>query len=246
MESRDNDGTHVVIVNTQVFQVNHTERGDMTLATVPRYDGDRSSKRSGSAVVIGAGMAGLVTARILADWFERVTVLDRDPLIDEAVARRGVPQGKHPHALLKAGRETLEDLFPGYGEDVVSAGGVVLDFSRDVNFYSEGAFVAHGATHIETVSASRPLFELVARRHVSAVDGVSLRPNCQFVEYLCDDMATVVDGVVVREGGEREELHADLVVDATGRTSRTPEWLENHGYAPPSLDEVHIGVTYST
>ncbi len=218
----------------------------MTLATVPRYDGAKPTDRSGTAVVIGAGMAGLVTARVLTDWFEEVRVIDRDSFPDEPVARRGVPQGRQPHALMEAGRATLEDLFPGFSEDVVSAGGTVLDFSTDVNFYSEGDFLAHGPNRMETISASRPLFEQVARRHVSELDRVRVRPNCRFTEYLHDDAVTTVEGIAVRDGTERTALHADLVVDATGRTSRTPNWLVSHGYTSPPLDTVRIDVTYST
>lgn len=191
-------------------------------------------------------MAGLLAARILADRFTDVTIIERDKLPTEPVVRRGVPQGAHPHALLEAGRATLEDLFPGYGDDLVSAGGVVVDFASDVNFYSEGGFLAHGLTPMETCSATRPLIEQIARQRVSDLDGVHIRSDCQVIDYLIDDTATAVEGAVIREDDEREEIAADLVVDATGRTSRTPTWLENHGYTPPEVEEVHIDVAYST
>jgi len=218
----------------------------VTLATVPRYDSDRITERGGRAVVVGAGMAGLLAARVLADKFAAVTVVDRDSLEDEATPRRGVPQGNHPHALLEAGRATLADLFPGYGEEVLSAGGLVLDFASDANFYLEGDFLADGSRRIETYSATRPLFEQVARRHVAALDGVRLRPNCRVTGYLTDDTGESVEGVAVREEGRRTELPANLVVDATGRASRTPRWLADHGYEPPATDEVTIDLAYST
>jgi NADPH-dependent 2,4-dienoyl-CoA reductase/sulfur reductase-like enzyme len=47
---------------------------------------------TGDAVVIGAGMAGLAAARVLADRFARVTVVDRDHLPPGPDIRRGVPQ----------------------------------------------------------------------------------------------------------------------------------------------------------
>ncbi|UPV76896.1 FAD-dependent monooxygenase (plasmid) [Halorussus limi] len=218
----------------------------MTLATVSRYNSNQLGEKSGNAVVIGASMAGLLAARILADRFLEVTVIERDRLASEPVVRRGVPQGAHPHALLEAGRATLEDLFPGYGEDLVSAGGVVVDFASDVRFYSEGDFLARGSTPMKTYSATRPLIEQVVRQHVSELDGVHIRSGCQVTDYFLDDTATVVEGVVVRDGSDRTNVTADLVVDATGRTSRTPTWLENHGYTPPELDEVRIDVAYST
>ncbi|QLG27706.1 FAD-dependent monooxygenase [Halorarum halophilum] len=218
----------------------------MTLATVPRYDRDLLSRRSGHAVVVGASVAGLLAARVLADRFETVTVVDRDSLEGDPVARRGVPQGRHPHALLRAGSATLADLFPGYTEELLSAGGLLIDFAGDVRFYAEGGFLAHGPTRMETCSATRPLIEQVARRRVSELDGVRVRPRCQFTGYLLDEAGTTVEGVAIRAESGYEEIGADLVVDATGRTSRTPAWLAEHGYAPPELDEVRIDLAYST
>jgi glycine/D-amino acid oxidase-like deaminating enzyme len=48
-------------------------------------------------------MAGLLTARVLSESFRQVTVIERDVLPDEASGRRGVPQGRHLHALLSRG-----------------------------------------------------------------------------------------------------------------------------------------------
>lgn len=219
----------------------------MTLATVPRYDSDRISEPGGHAVVVGAGMAGLLSARTLADGFDEVTVVDCDPLPDEPVSRRGVPQSHHLHVLLEAGHATLEDLFPGYGEDLLADGGLVIDGARDVNFYDGGGFLADGPRRIPLYCATRPLYEQLVRHRVAGHDGVHLRPSCRTIDYLTDDAATTVEGVVVeREGSTPEELVADLVVDATGRTSRTPVWLDAHGYASPPVDEVRIDLAYST
>ncbi len=219
----------------------------MTLATVPRYDRNQFSERNGRAVVIGASVSGLLSARVLADEFEEVTVLDRDPLPDEPIARRGVPQARHIHVLLTAGHATLEDLFPGYGEELLSAGGLMVDGAREIKFYSEGDFLADGPRRIPLYCATRPLYEQVVRRRVAGLDGVELRPNCQFVEYLTDGDATTVRGVVVRnEASESEVIEGDLIVDATGRTSRTSTWLDEHGYLPPAVDEVSVDVAYGT
>jgi 2-polyprenyl-6-methoxyphenol hydroxylase-like FAD-dependent oxidoreductase len=218
----------------------------MTLATIPRYDRSRVAEFGDRVVVVGASIAGLFTARVLADAFAEVTVIDRDQLPAEPEARRGVPQDRHPHALLEAGRATAKDLFPGCEEDILSAGGVITDFAADVNFYSEDAFLASGSTSLETLSVTRPVFEHIVREHVSAVDNVHLRQGCHCVEVLLDEAGTTVDGVTVRQDGTQTELLADLVVDATGRASRIPAWLERHGYRAPPVDEVRIDTAYST
>ncbi len=217
----------------------------MTLSTVPRYDPDQPSQASGHAVVLGASMAGLLSARVLSDWFESVTVVDRDSLPNDPVPRDGVPQGRHVHVLQEAGRATIEDLFPGFGERLLSAGGLLIT-DHEIGTYAEGGFLANSSRRQSGYSATRPLYELLVRREVAALDGVSIRPDCQFVDYLVGDGATRVNGVVVKNSDTEEELDADLVVDATGRTSRTPKLLAEYGYRSPPVDEVHVDMLYST
>ena len=114
----------------------------MTLATVDRYEPDRTSTLGDRAVVIGGSMAGLCAARVLADTFAEVVVLERDRLPTEPVGRTGAPQTSHPHALLEAGRATLEDLFPGFGEDLLTDGGLLIDSGTDMEYYDQGGLVA--------------------------------------------------------------------------------------------------------
>ena len=95
----------------------------MTLATVPRYDREAVPVVGDHAVVVGGSMAGLFAARVLADGFETVTIIEKDTLPDQPTARRGVPQGSHAHAMQEAGRATLEDLFPGTARTSLRPGG---------------------------------------------------------------------------------------------------------------------------
>lgn len=216
----------------------------MTLATVPSYDADRVSVDSELAVVVGGSVAGLLAARVLADGFQEVVVLDRDPLPTEPEPRRGVPQGHQIHLLHEAGRATMADLFPGYGEEVVAAGGLELDYGTDFDFYSGGDYIADTSTRLPVYVATRPLYEGVIRRFVSDHDKVTFRTECQCTDYLLDDSGTAVEGVAVRDGETQSELRADLVVDATGRTSSTPSWLAANGYQRPPTDEVQIDMAY--
>ena len=219
----------------------------MTLATIPRYDREAVGQRGDHALVVGASMAGLLAARVLADAYEGVTVVERDALPGGPTPRRGVPQGRHVHALLESGRATMEDLLPGFGEDLLSAGGLMIDGGSDFRFYDEGGYFADTGERLEVYAGSRPLIEHVVRRRLESHEAVQIRDECQFTGYLVGGDGESVDGIGVREadGGEMA-LHADLVVDATGRTSRTPNWLEEHGYEPPRVDEVRIDVTYSS
>ncbi len=217
----------------------------MTLDSVPRYAGDDVPKAGDHAVVVGAGVAGLLATRVLSDAFDRVTLVERDPLSDAVAPRRGTQQATHVHILLEAGRVTLEALFPGYGDEITAAGGLVVDAGTDVQYYQDGGFFASGADRHPMLCASRPLFESVLRRRVGALDGVRIRAPCHVSDFRFD-AAGDVTGVAVRAEEVADEIEADLVVDATGRTSRTPDRLERAGFQAPPVDEVEVDLAYST
>jgi 2-polyprenyl-6-methoxyphenol hydroxylase-like FAD-dependent oxidoreductase len=219
----------------------------MVLSRVGRYGPDRVPVVGDRAAVVGGSVAGLCAARVLSDAFGSVVVLERDELPDEPVARDGAPQTGHPHALLEAGRATLEDLFPGFGDALLSEGGLLIDALSDVRWYDQGGFLADGRGRSPMYTASRPLIEQVIRRQVRSLGNVRVRDGCRVRGYLQGAGGDRVAGVAFRdEDGEQRRLEADLVVDATGRTSRTPAWLETHGYDPPPVDEVRVDVDYST
>jgi len=79
-------------------------------------------------------MSGLLTARVLTEAFDQVTVVDRDELPREITARRGVPQGRHAHGLLARGGEALEELFPSLTHELIQHGAAVGDMQRDVRW----------------------------------------------------------------------------------------------------------------
>jgi 2-polyprenyl-6-methoxyphenol hydroxylase-like FAD-dependent oxidoreductase len=192
-------------------------------------------------------MAGVLAARVLTDGYDRAGVLDRDSMPDEPAARRGVPQANHVHVMLEPARVILNDLFSGYQEALCADGGVVLDAGSDLQYYDQGDALADTDSELPMPCASRPLFESAARRHAFETSGLQIRSECHFLDYLTDDAGTAITGVQFRnEDGETETLDADLVVDATGRTSRTHRWLADRGYPTPSVDHVTVDLAYST
>ncbi len=191
-------------------------------------------------------MAGLAAARVASDAFDEVTVIERDTLPDGPETRNGAPQTSHPHVLLEAGRTTLEDFFPGFSEDVVRNGGLMVDAATEMNYYENGGFFADGPNRLPMLCASRALFEHVTRERVRELADVELRDGCGFVDYLFESGVGVTGARYRDEDGEVATLPADLVIDATGRTSRTPRWLEENGFRTPDVDEVAVDVTYST
>ncbi|MFC5280001.1 FAD-dependent oxidoreductase [Halorubrum rubrum] len=220
----------------------------MVLDDVRRYDPEAVSTLGDRAVVLGGSVAGLCAARVLADAFDEVVVLERDPIPETPRPRDGAPQTSHPHAMLEAGRATIEDLLPGFGERLLSAGGLLIDAAREMRYYDGGDFLAEPPERLPMYCASRPLFEHAIREGIARLPSVTQRGNRHFSAYETDAASDhAVTGVEFRdERGDPTTLPADLVVDATGRTSRTPSWLEEHGYEPPQTESVEVDVTYST
>jgi 2-polyprenyl-6-methoxyphenol hydroxylase-like FAD-dependent oxidoreductase len=209
---------------------------------VSRQVGDR-------AVVLGASMAGLLAARVLAEAYAQVTVIDRDQLPEGSAQRRGVPQGHHLHALLARGQQALEELFPGLTAELVAQGVPAGDMLASARVYLSGYRLRQARTGLVLLCASRPVLEGHVRARVRALPNVAVLESCDIMGLAATPDGRRVTGVRVqrREGGSAEEvLGADLVVDATGRGSRTPVWLEALGYGRPATDQVRIRLGYAT
>ncbi|MQY27375.1 NAD(P)/FAD-dependent oxidoreductase [Nocardia aurantia] len=192
------------------------------------------------AVVLGAGVAGLLAARVLSERFSRVTILERDTL-DGAEPRRGVPQARHIHGLLDRGRTDIEQLIPTFTADMAGRGATISEVLVGTRWYAGGLRVAPTPTGLTSVLATRPLLESVLREHVLARPGVRLRERTVARGPVGD--ARRVTAVDV--DGENRTVTADLVVDATGRASRATEWLLDLGVRPPHEErrEVDLGYT---
>lgn len=201
------------------------------------------------AVVIGAGVGGLVAARVLGDFYDRVTILERDALPSEPIPRRCVPQGSHAHALLARGAQAFDTLLPGFTDQLVDRGAPAGDVSREFRWVLGGHRFAQGTSGVRGVAASRPLIEWLMRERVCALPNVTIAERCSAVDFTGDRARRRVSGVTVRGRGAGiggEQIAADLVVDSSGRSSRTQPWLEPFGCPPPTDDRLTIELTYAT
>jgi 2-polyprenyl-6-methoxyphenol hydroxylase-like FAD-dependent oxidoreductase len=205
------------------------------------------------AVVLGASMGGLLAARALADFYETVTVVERDVLPDDAVNRRGVPQGRHVHALLGRGSQVLAELFPGFLDDLVAAGVPVLDYTdlSKVFFSAAGHQMVRSGAFRDIPPAyipSRPLLECLVRQRVRERANITLLEDYDVVDLTSTTARDRVTGARVRsrDGGRERVLRADLVADATGRGARTPALLDALGYGRPTEEQVGVRVVYSS
>jgi 2-polyprenyl-6-methoxyphenol hydroxylase-like FAD-dependent oxidoreductase len=207
------------------------------------------------AVVLGASMGGLLTARVLADFYRTVTVVERDVLPDTPTNRQGVPQGRHGHILLRRGSQILEVLFAGILDELVASGAPVwndgdtskVDLSfRGHHLVRAGCFEDLPSTTL--YSPSRPLLEFHVRQRVLTIPNVVMLEGHDIVDLTATPGRDHITGVRIagHHGGTDEHVEADLVVDAMGRGSRMPAFLERLGYDRPAEDELAIGLTYST
>ena len=201
------------------------------------------------AVVLGASLAGLLAARVLADAYGQVTVIDRDELPELAMHRRGVPQGRHVHALAARGQQALEELFCGLTAELVAHGVPAGDMLADARLYFSGHRLRQAPTGLGLLCASRPVLEGHARARVRALPNVAFLDRCDVVGLAATPDGRRVTGArLLRRADSSAEqvLDADLVVDATGRGSRTPLWLQGLGYPRPETEQVRIGLGYAT
>ncbi|WP_280442771.1 FAD-dependent oxidoreductase [Nocardia brasiliensis] len=178
------------------------------------------------AIVVGAGIAGLLAARVLRDNFDRVTIVERDRLPAEPVPRPGVPQGRQANALMAKGRAVIEELCPGFTARLTDAGTQTLDTCRDVRLCLDTGLAPVTQPGPPLQPSSRPLLETTLRSLVTAAANVAVVDG-QTVTGLSTDGAPLrVTGVRLRSG---DRLAADLVVDASGRSSHLRDWLTEQG-----------------
>ncbi|KRB68917.1 hypothetical protein ASE03_28895 [Kitasatospora sp. Root187] len=206
-----------------------------------------SSGPGGHAVVAGAGIGGLLAARVLSETYERVTLVDRDTLPQGGVPRRGVPQSHHAHGVLSRGFEVMEELFPGLGKDLVGQGALVRDAQADVRWFNDGHELSGGDSALPCLMVSRPALESYLRSRVAALPGVEIQDRCEVLEPVADAAGTRITGVrLLRVNAEPQTVPADLFVDSTGRSNRGVAWLRGLGYEPPEEERVDSKVVYVT
>jgi len=201
------------------------------------------------AVVIGASIAGLLAARVLSAHFDRVTVLEKDALPGPDAARKSVPQGNHIHVIWSGGAGAIERLLPGLWDEMRARGAVSFDNSRDMCWFHRGVWKLRTTTGLVMHSQSRPLLEHRIRERVLALGNVRLVSEATVLGPLATDDGRRIGGVRMRMGGDdapSQDIAAELVVDASGRGSRTPSWLEGMGFEAPRESRVDIDLKYAS
>jgi 2-polyprenyl-6-methoxyphenol hydroxylase-like FAD-dependent oxidoreductase len=202
------------------------------------------------AIVIGASIAGMLAARVLSDHFERVTLLDRDALPDSPEPRKGAPQTAHVHVLLRRGWLIMRQLFPQLDADLTQAGALTINWTRDLVTFTPAGWNPRFDSDFTTRTVSRGLLEQLTRRRVVAIKNIAIEPRCEALELVSTADRSAVTGLKVRYRDRVEHdivaLSADLIVDASGRSSHGLEWIDTLGYAGPEETVINAHVGYAT
>ena len=205
------------------------------------------AERNSSAVVLGASMSGLLAARALSGHFAHVTIVERDVLPDARHVRKGVPQGAHAHGLLAGGYRILEAYFPDLMAELEALGARRGDIVGDFLWFQYGRWKLRHESGLGGIVVSRPCLEGAVRRRVRELPNVSLLDGTPAVKPVFDPAAGRVTGLTVRPRDAAETtLRADLVVDASGRGSQSPRWLDEWGFGRPAVMQVKVDVGYAT
>ncbi len=216
----------------------------------------RAKRQVGSdgqhAVVLGGSLAGLLAARVLADHFERVTLIERDAYPQTAQTRRGVPQANHVHGLLVRGRQVLEEFFPGLQDEMIAAGAPVADMAKEIAWFTPAGWGVRFPSDLQVLAFTRPLLDLYVRRHLARNPKVEIMDDTNVLRLLPGSSPNQLAGVLVcprnsdTDRRVAKELRADVVVDATGRASRTPRWLGDLGYSTPEETVIDAFLGYAS
>lgn len=214
----------------------------------------RAKRGRTHAIVIGGGIAGLLAARVLVKHFEQVTLIERDHYPDAPVFRAGVPQGRHIHVMLLRGQRALEELFPGFTAKLLAQGAIERTYGAEgdgASLYYYGERCPQIPPVLQGWNCSRPLLEWQIRQELVAYPNLQIQEGQEVVHLLPEKMGYGVRGVQLRTRAhtptpEAQELYADLVVDASGSSSRIATWFEELGEPLPRERTIHTWVHYAT
>jgi 2-polyprenyl-6-methoxyphenol hydroxylase-like FAD-dependent oxidoreductase len=199
-------------------------------------------------IVIGASIGGLLTARMLRNHFEKITILEKDTVNDFPESRKGQPHTKHLHGLLPAGLNVMLQYFPTLMYELKQAGAMIIDFAESMQWFTHGGYRKSFNMGMPAVFSSRPLLEQVIRKNVLNTPGIELRDNITVKKLITTEDTTTVVGVETELKDEKQSsfLYSDLIIDVSGRGAKTFQWLKEMEYDVPPVSEVKINIGYAT
>jgi 2-polyprenyl-6-methoxyphenol hydroxylase-like FAD-dependent oxidoreductase len=228
---------------------------ELTLLHAPVPEGAKLEH----AIVMGGSWTGMLAAAVLTRYFERVTVIERDTLPVDADSsrkhRKGAPQSAQIHIIVDMGIAFVTALLPGFEAALAAAGGRQGDRGRAFGWHHRGGWRPRRALGMPMWFASRPVIEWTVRSLVlGTFRGITVMERTRILGILGGPHGTITgvrvtplaghDAPVVDEN--EQELTADLILDCTGKASRSAAWLAELGYGEVREERVDPSIQYAT
>lgn len=200
------------------------------------------------AVVMGSGIAGLMAARVLSDYFGEVIIVERDAKPADTGPRKGVPQGHHIHVLLNRGEQILEELFPGFTNTLREKGSVTATLGKDVRWYLAGRWMPSFDGGMLSFFQSRPFLEEVLRSFVMKIPNVHFQYETVVENLEVDAEANKITSLLLsnKKSEEKQSLTADFYLDAMGRGSPLKQFLQAMSRELPPESVVGVDFAYAS
>ncbi|QMU54971.1 MAG: 2-polyprenyl-6-methoxyphenol hydroxylase-like oxidoreductase [Nitrosopumilus sp.] len=193
------------------------------------------------AIVIGGSIAGLLAARILSDHFKEVILIEKDSYLENNNVRNGTPQANHIHTLLVRGKEILQEFFPELEKDLLEKGANKIDFLNDARYHLPSGWAPKFNSGIISFTCTRTLLENTIRRQIQKISKIKIEQGKHITAFVLEKSNKI--SLKTKEG---KEIHGDLIVDCTGRNTKTPDWLVDIGFPRPRETKIDSFVRYST
>ncbi|PEX81863.1 FAD-dependent oxidoreductase [Bacillus cereus] len=199
------------------------------------------------AIVIGGSIAGKLAAKALSISFKEVIILEAGEKWDGKATRKRVPQSNHPHVLLKGGENAIEELFPTITNELIEAGSIINNFTRDLKWHQFGLWKQSFIGEVHMIQQSRPLLEWHIQKRIDQISNITITYETLVEGLLVDGKLNKVCGVKAKclDTGLHKEIHADIVVDASGFGSKNLEWLREYEIKVQE-EKVRIDLFYVT
>ncbi|GLV64235.1 glutamate synthase [Bacillus mycoides] len=199
------------------------------------------------AIVIGGSMAGKFAAKALSTSFKEVIILEVGEKWDGKASRKRVPQSNHPHVLLKGGEKAIEELFPTITNELIEAGSIINNFTRDLKWHQFGLWKQPFIGEVHMIQQSRSLLEWHIQKRIDQISNITIKYETLVKGLLVDGKLNKVCGVKVKylEACMQEEVYADIVIDASGFGSKSIEWLREYEIEVKE-EKVRIDLFYAT
>lgn len=209
-------------------------------------------RQASRAVVIGASISGLLSARVLSEVFDEVLVVERDCLENEGLPkqRKGIPQAPHQHLLLLKGRQLLESYFPGFDQELAALGAPLVNYSKDVSLWVGPGKLPRFDSEIEVRACRRQLLDFVLLKRCRNIPNLHIIDAHRVTGLLLSEDRSRVQGIKAKEMGVPAfgdcQFEANLVLDCSGRGSHMPRWLSEQGLGEVESVRVNPKLAYAS